>query len=168
MHACGAERALSAARSPPGVARTRRLRRVRTRAALPDDGAPAEKPDAQQAASRTPGGPVDVVVWGGNLPSPRRAALGGLGALTIVFGGNLGGATSRLLASSPERARALRLDALFPVGGHAPLHNARDSSRRAGLGACASQPRPAPTSLAGWNAAGKKVLKPSSSLAVST
>ena len=57
-------------------------------------------------------------MWGGTLPSPRRAALGGLGALAITFGGNLGGATSWLLSLAPERAQALRLDAVFPVAGY--------------------------------------------------
>ena len=119
MQAYRADAALCVLLSSPPCAwrpRTRRLRRVRTRAAQPGDDAPAEKVDALQAAARTPG-PVDVVVWGGNLPSPRRAALGGLGALAISLGGNLGGVTSQLLSSAPEQARALRLDALFPVAG---------------------------------------------------
>ena len=84
--------------------RSRRQQRCVTRAALP------EREDAP--------GPVEAVLWGGTLPSPRRAALGGLGALAITFGGNLGGATSWLLGLAPERAQALRLDALFPVAGY--------------------------------------------------
>ena len=107
MHAYRAELAFTATRStakPAGVLErsVRRQRRV-TRAALP------ERDDAP--------GPVDVVLWGGTLPSPRRAALGGLGALAITLGGNLGGATSWVLGLAPERAQELRLDALFPVAG---------------------------------------------------
>lgn len=67
---------------------------------------------------RTPlPGPAETVVWGGTLPSGRRAVLGGLSAAGIALGGNLGGITTALLSTQPERARALRLDALFPVGG---------------------------------------------------
>ena len=110
------ELALCASRSSSPWPRTRRLRQARPRAALPDEDAPGEKRDALQAATRAPG-PAEVIVWGGNLPSPRRAALGGLGALAITLLGNLGGVTSQLLSSSPENARALRLDALFPVAG---------------------------------------------------
>ena len=71
---------------------------------------------AEPERKDTPG-PVEAVIWGGTQPSPRRAALGGLGALAITLGGNLGGATSGILGLAPERARALRLDALFPVAG---------------------------------------------------
>ena len=125
MHAhCCTELAFAAKRSSAPCAPGRRslgprLQRLTTRAALPSEheDAPTEKRDAGlNAASRAPG-PVEAVVWGGTLPSPRRAALGGLGALAITFGGNLGGATTWLLGLAPERARALRLDAVFPVDG---------------------------------------------------
>lgn len=106
----------AAQRSPCAGPRSRRLRCV-TRAALPDEDAPAEKLDAPlRAAARAPS-PVSAVVWGGNLPSPRRAALGGLSGLAVVLGGNLGGVTTQLLSTAPERARALRLDAVYPIGG---------------------------------------------------
>ncbi|KAK9830941.1 hypothetical protein WJX81_008357 [Elliptochloris bilobata] len=64
------------------------------------------------------GDPVQTVAWGGRLPSRRRAALGALAGLGIVLGGNLGGATSALLAlDNGGAARRLRADVLFPVGG---------------------------------------------------
>ena len=46
----------------------------------------------------------------------RGVAATALGAV-IAVGGDLGGVTQTLLSASPETARSLKLDVLFPVGG---------------------------------------------------
>ncbi|KAG2437352.1 hypothetical protein HXX76_006007 [Chlamydomonas incerta] len=62
--------------------------------------------------------PVDVITWGGRLPSRRRAVLGGLSGLGIALGGNLGGCTSFLLGlDGGQLAGRLRADVLIPVRG---------------------------------------------------
>ncbi|KAL2231206.1 psbP domain-containing protein 7, chloroplastic [Sesamum indicum] len=49
----------------------------------------------------------------------RRRLLTGVGAASLLaVGANFGGATSFLLGFSPEAARSLKLDALYPVGGY--------------------------------------------------
>jgi hypothetical protein len=59
------------------------------------------------------------VVWGGTLPSPRRAALGGLAGLSVALVGNLFGVSSALLALDGGRLAAdYHLDALIPVNGY--------------------------------------------------
>jgi hypothetical protein len=82
----------------------------------------AFRPCRTQAAAGNepppPSGPADTVLWGGTLPSRRRAFLGTLSASGIALGGNLGGVTSSLLNTQPAAARALRLDCLFPVTGY--------------------------------------------------
>lgn len=62
--------------------------------------------------------PVQFVEWGGTLPNPRRALIGGLTAASIALGGNLFGVTSFLLGlDGGKTAGSLRLDALVPVDG---------------------------------------------------
>lgn len=62
--------------------------------------------------------PVQFVEWGGTLPNPRRAVIGGLTAASIALGGNLFGVTSFLLGlDGGKTAGSLRLDALVPVDG---------------------------------------------------
>ena len=80
--------------------------------------APAAEPPQQPSGPPQDAGPAEAVVWGGTLPSGRRAVLGTLSAAGIAFGGNLGGVTSAVLETQPAAARALRLDLLFPVGGY--------------------------------------------------
>ncbi|PIN26994.1 hypothetical protein CDL12_00242 [Handroanthus impetiginosus] len=49
----------------------------------------------------------------------RRRLLTGVGAASLLaVGANFGGATSFLLSFSPETARSLKLDALYPIGGY--------------------------------------------------
>lgn len=49
----------------------------------------------------------------------RRRLLTGVGAASLLaVGANFGGVTSFLLGFSPEAARSLKLDALYPVGGY--------------------------------------------------
>ncbi|CAA0823223.1 PsbP domain-containing protein 7- chloroplastic [Striga hermonthica] len=49
----------------------------------------------------------------------RRRLLNGIGAASLLaVGANLGGVSSFLLSFSPEAARSLKLDALYPVGGY--------------------------------------------------
>ncbi|KAK6143922.1 hypothetical protein DH2020_024270 [Rehmannia glutinosa] len=49
----------------------------------------------------------------------RRRLLSGTGAASVLaVGANFGGVTSFLLGFSPEAARGLKLDALYPVGGY--------------------------------------------------
>lgn len=61
---------------------------------------------------------MQTIEWGGTLPSPRRAVLGGLTGLSIALVGNLFGVTSFLLGlDGGATARKLRLDALIPVKG---------------------------------------------------
>ena len=79
--------------------------------------APAAEPPQQPSPPQQDVGPAEAVVWGGTLPSGRRAVLGTLSAAGIAFGGNLGGVTSAVLETQPAAARAVRLDAVFPVGG---------------------------------------------------
>lgn len=58
-------------------------------------------------------------MWGGTLPSPRRAALGGLAGLSVALFGNLFGVTSALLSLDGGAAAGdLRLDVLVPVRGY--------------------------------------------------
>ncbi|EPS72461.1 hypothetical protein M569_02299, partial [Genlisea aurea] len=48
----------------------------------------------------------------------RRRLLAGVGAASLIaVGANFGGVTSFLLGFSPEAARGLKLDAVYPVGG---------------------------------------------------
>ena len=49
--------------------------------------------------------------------SSRRLAVGTLSATALALGANFLGVTSALLSLAPERARALRLDTLYPLGG---------------------------------------------------
>ena len=61
---------------------------------------------------------MQFVEWGGTLPNPRRAVIGGLTGLAIALGGNLFGITSFLLGiDEGKTAGNLRLDALIPVDG---------------------------------------------------
>lgn len=49
----------------------------------------------------------------------RRRLLTGVGAASLLaVGANFGGVTSFLLGFSPEAARSLKLDALYPIGGY--------------------------------------------------
>ncbi|KAH6826567.1 Photosystem II reaction center PsbP family protein [Perilla frutescens var. hirtella] len=49
----------------------------------------------------------------------RRRLLTGIGSASLLaVGANFGGVTSFLLGFSPEAARSLKLDALYPVGGY--------------------------------------------------
>jgi len=61
--------------------------------------------------------PVDVVQWGGTLPSKRRVFLGGVTATGLALGGNFLGITSFLLGNNPELARVSGLDIIVPVQG---------------------------------------------------
>lgn len=61
---------------------------------------------------------MQFVEWGGTLPNPRRAVIGGLTGTAIALGGNLFGITSFLLGlDGGKTAGNLRLDALIPVDG---------------------------------------------------
>ncbi|CAL8464210.1 g3745 [Coccomyxa elongata] len=72
---------------------------------------PQARPDLSDSAQ--------TVVWGGRLPSRRRAISGGLTGLAIVLVSNFGGSTSGLLSLDGGRlAGRLKLDALYPVAGH--------------------------------------------------
>jgi hypothetical protein len=63
-------------------------------------------------------GPVELVNYGGRLPSKRRLLLSGAAATSIALGGNLLNVTSFLLGLDDGRtAASLRLDVLFPVKG---------------------------------------------------
>lgn len=49
----------------------------------------------------------------------RRRLITGVGAASLLaVGANFGGVTSFLFGFSPEAARRLKLDALYPVGGY--------------------------------------------------
>eukprot|EP00877_Chromochloris_zofingiensis_P014932 jgi/Chrzof1/9693/Cz04g12120.t1_PPD7[v5.2] len=62
--------------------------------------------------------PVQTVTWGGKLPNRRRAVVGGLTALGIALGGNLGGCTSFLLGlDGGNFAHQVKLDVVVPVKG---------------------------------------------------
>jgi hypothetical protein len=83
-------------------------------------GGPGEGAPSTQASTSSPnlGDPVGTLLWGGTLPSGRRAVLGGLSGLGIALGGNLGGCTSFLLGlDGGEAAGRLRADILIPVKG---------------------------------------------------
>eukprot|EP00879_Flechtneria_rotunda_P006547 GHRR01006880.1.p1 GENE.GHRR01006880.1~~GHRR01006880.1.p1 ORF type:complete len:308 (+),score=105.40 GHRR01006880.1:460-1383(+) len=83
--------------------------------------AKAQDPDsAGQDAEPQPNlsNPAGTIVWGGKLPNSRRAAVGGLTAVAIALGGNLGGITSWLLGlDHGQLAGKLHLDVLVPVSG---------------------------------------------------
>ncbi|KAK9918065.1 hypothetical protein WJX75_000898 [Coccomyxa subellipsoidea] len=65
------------------------------------------------------GDPAQTVVWGGRLPSRRRAITGGLTGLAIVLVSNFGGSSSALLSlDGGQLAGRLKLDVLIPVAGH--------------------------------------------------
>ncbi|KAF8072575.1 poc1a [Scenedesmus sp. PABB004] len=86
----------------------------------PEDGAaPATAPQPQQPpGGGLPSSPTDAIVWGGRLPSRRRATVGLATAAGIALGGNLGGVTSWLLGLDGGRLAArLHADVLVPVRG---------------------------------------------------
>lgn len=57
----------------------------------------------------------------------RRRLLTGVGAASLLAAGaNFGGSTSFLLDFSPEAARSLKLDALYPVGGYSRYIDTND------------------------------------------
>ena len=78
--------------------------------------------------------PVDVVRWGGELPSPRRLALSGMAATVVALGGNFLGVTSALLGRNPELAARLDLDVVVPVNGFKRCVDADN-----GYGACGAE-----------------------------
>ncbi|CAD7700742.1 unnamed protein product [Ostreobium quekettii] len=87
-------------------------------AALPpntnDDPATTEQKDA----SPEPLDAVELIRWGGTLPSRRRAIQGSLLAVAIALGGNLGGISSLLLSlDGGALAGALKLDVVVPIRG---------------------------------------------------
>ncbi|KAG1660031.1 hypothetical protein FOA52_010016 [Chlamydomonas sp. UWO 241] len=74
---------------------------------------------SSSSSGPTPSGPVELVQWGGTLPSKRRLLISGTSAAAIALGGNLGGITSFLLGLDGGRiASKSRLDVLVPVLGH--------------------------------------------------
>lgn len=69
--------------------------------------------------------PTDTIVWGGKLPSTKRAAMGGMVATAIALGGNLGGITSWLFSlDGGQLAAALRADIVVPVQGFKRCYDA--------------------------------------------
>ncbi|GAX76730.1 hypothetical protein CEUSTIGMA_g4177.t1 [Chlamydomonas eustigma] len=70
------------------------------------------------SANAIPQDPIEVVTWGGRLPSTRRLALSAASATFIALGGNFFGITSFLLSlDKGQLARSSRLDVLVPVLG---------------------------------------------------
>jgi len=59
--------------------------------------------------------PVDIVQWGGELPSARRVTFGVLAATGLALGANFLGVTSFLLGKTPKLAETLGLDEVVPV-----------------------------------------------------
>ena len=71
--------------------------------------------------------PVQMVQWGGTLPSTRRLAVSGLAGLSIILAGNLFGATSFLLSlDGGKAAAASHLDVLIPIKGFKRCYDAQN------------------------------------------
>eukprot|EP00878_Enallax_costatus_P034339 GHUV01038065.1.p1 GENE.GHUV01038065.1~~GHUV01038065.1.p1 ORF type:complete len:220 (+),score=47.88 GHUV01038065.1:638-1297(+) len=86
-----------------------------TKAAQQPGGSPSSTTSSRPAEAPPT---ADTIVWGGKQPSARRAIIGGLTALGIALGGNLGGISSGLLGlDGGQFAAQLHLDVLVPVRG---------------------------------------------------
>uniref|UniRef100_A0A7S3QR45 PsbP C-terminal domain-containing protein n=1 Tax=Dunaliella tertiolecta TaxID=3047 RepID=A0A7S3QR45_DUNTE len=109
----------SATQAPAAGSRPPSHRTHRRIHACQAQGGNGQGPQAEQTGGTSKPSltdPAQTVVWGGNLPSPRRLVISGITATAVVLGGNLGGVTSVLLGLDDGRtARQLQLDALFPV-----------------------------------------------------